>query len=96
MASLEREGSSTSLLVKLLQAGVFMQMTCAWALESTVRLQRMLNTITAWLLVHEGLSHLAAQGIWQAAKYSLHWILAIQLFGTNGWYSQCHLRLLQE
>jgi hypothetical protein len=72
------------------------EITCAWALKSTVRLQRMLNPITAWLLVHEGLSRLAAWGICQAARYSLHWILAIELFGTNGWYSQCHLRLLQE
>ena len=77
MASLEREGSNTSLLVKLLQAGVFMQMTCAWDLESTVRLQRMLNPVTAWLLGHEGQSCLAVLGICQAARYSFHWILAI-------------------
>ncbi len=68
MASLEREGSNTSLLVKLLQAGVFMQMTCAWDLESTVRLQRMLNPVTAWLLRHEGQSRLAVLGICQAAS----------------------------
>ena len=96
MASQGRVGSNTSHLVKLLQVGIFMQMTCAWVLESTVRLQRMLNPATAWLLVHEGLSHLAVLEICHAARYSLHWILAIRLFGTNGWYFQCHLRLLQE
>ena len=65
-------------------------------LEYTVRLQRMLNPVTAWLLGHEGQSRLAVLGICQAARYSLHWILAIRLFGTNGWYFQCHLWLLQE
>ena len=69
--------------------------TFVLSLVPSVRLQKMLSHTTAWLPAQGLQLRLAIQEICQVAKYSLLWILAILLQGTNGWYFPCHLPLLQ-
>ncbi len=56
----------------------------------------MLSQETVLPHAHELRSCLATWEIFQAARYSLLWILATPLLSTNGWHSRCHLQLLPE